>query len=152
MSYVLCLLSQVPPTLRSLMEQIQNSRPMSYVLCLMSSVAGAPEAAVADGADSKFAPIFLREAAHNQVGGGGGDGRWGFGGVRVRVCVCVCVCACVVRGQVLLNSKKKCCADYIRFVILDSIGFQRLISTNAHRETHTTAPTHTHTNTRRNSC
>ena len=74
MSYVLCLCLML----------------MSYVVCLMlmSCVAGAPEAAVAYGADSKFAPIFLREAAHNQVcvGGGRKVGVWGG-----RVCVCACV-------------------------------------------------------------
>jgi hypothetical protein len=76
MSYVLCLCLML----------------MSYVVCLMrmSSVAGAPEAAVAYGADSKFAPFFLREAAHNQVCVWGG-GRWGFG---VGECACVHVCVC----------------------------------------------------------
>ena len=78
MSYVLCLCLML----------------MSYVVCLMlmSCVAGAPEAAVAYGADSKFAPIFLREAAHNQVCGGGR--LEGGGSVRVGACGCVCVCGC----------------------------------------------------------
>ncbi len=100
----------------------------SSVFCLLSSVAGAPEAAVAAGADTKFAPIFLREAAHNQVGRGVGGrkvGVWGVCGCGCGCgCVCGCVCACVVRGQESLKSWKKIAAR----IVLDLFDSIRLDS------------------------